>query len=185
MASGLFGLDLALDMHFNPTVKKIFILIVLFISVVGISWAQEEARTKSRAVYAEIFGNGIIYSFNYDQRFTNRLDGLGFRAGLSYVSVEGVSVSTIPIGLNYLLGKNGKYFELGAGATYALGVDRTNTFPSGSAETLGDGFIGTMTIAYRNEPNDGGFLFRAALTPVFGTDFFWPLFAGVSFGYAF
>lgn len=142
-------------------------------------------REKSRAVYAEIFGNGIIYSFNYDQRFANRLDGLGFRAGISYIAIDGVSVSTIPLGLNYLLGKNGKYFELGAGATYGIGVDRSNTFASGSDETTGDGFIGTMTLGYRSEPKDGGFLFRAALTPVFGNGVFWPLFAGISFGYAF
>lgn len=164
----------------------IFLGFVMVYPLFGQDFPDEVVpREKGRAVYAEIFGNGLTYSFNYDQRFSNRLDGLGFRAGISYIAVDGSSVSTIPLGLNYLLGKNGKYFELGAGATYAIGVDGSNTFASGSDNTVGDGFIGTMTIGYRREPEDGGFLFRASLTPVFGYGIFWPLFAGISFGYAF
>jgi len=148
--------------------------------------AQEEAeRVKSKAVYAEIFGNGGLYSFNYDQRFDQRLDGLGFRAGASFIALNGTGAATFPFGLNYLLGKNGKYFELGLGATYALGFDNTNTQARGSDETIGDGLFGTMTLGYRREPKEGGFLFRVGMTPLFGYGVFWPLYGGISFGYAF
>lgn len=147
--------------------------------------AQIEERERGRGVYAEIFGNGLLYSFNYDQRFAKRLDGLGYKVGLSYLSVNGSGAATFPFGLNYLLGKNGKYFELGLGGTYLIGFDGQNTFASGDDRTVEDGLIGNMSIGYRNEPVDGGFLFRATLTPLFGYGVFWPLYAGVSFGYAF
>ncbi len=161
------------------------ILIFLFL-LAGSALAQDKTeRVKGRGVYAELFGNGILYSFNYDQRFEQRLDGLGFRVGASYVAVDGDGVATFPVGLNYLLGKNGKYFELGVGGTYGIGFDSSNTFASGDDRTTDDEFIGTMTIGYRREPTDGGFLFRVALTPFFGNGVFWPFFAGVSFGYAF
>ncbi|MHA7128474.1 hypothetical protein [Algoriphagus namhaensis] len=142
-------------------------------------------RERGRGVYVELFGNGLFYSVNYDQRFDRRLDGLGYKVGISYLAVDGVAVATVPFGLNYLLGKDGKYFEMGLGGTYLAGVDRTNTFASSDERNFGDGMIGTMTFGYRREPTDGGFLFRASMTPVFGSGTFWPLFFGVSFGYAF
>lgn len=165
--------------------------IAVFLVSIGLTlWsqlasAQIEERERGRGVYAEIFGNGLLYSFNYDQRFEKRLDGLGYKVGLSFLSVEGTGAATFPFGLNYLLGKNGKYFELGLGGTYVVGFDNTNTFASSDDRNFGDGIAGNMIIGYRSEPVDGGFLFRAALTPFFGSGTFWPLYAGVSFGYAF
>jgi len=61
---------------------------------------------------------------------------------------------------------------------------------------------GTLTFGFRYQPKDGGFLFKAALTPFFGLTkvpdknysvcdsprtepFFFPLFGGVSFGHVF
>jgi hypothetical protein len=45
--------------------------------------------------------------------------------------------------------------------------------------------MGTMNIGYRKIPVDGGFTWRVNLTPIFNNNGFWPLFAGVGFGYAF
>lgn len=155
------------------------------VTVFSQSYSDDFVRPKSRAVYLEVLGNGIGYSFNYDQRFQNRLDGLGFKVGGSYFALDGTSVATFPFGLNYLLGKRGKYFEMGLGGTYLLGSDRSNTFASGSDPTFEDGITGNMIFGYRSEPVDGGFLFRASITPFFGNGVFWPLFAGISVGYAF
>jgi hypothetical protein len=169
---------------------KIFILLSLLILISFNSFSQELkeadfARTKSRAVYVELLGNGLGYSFNYDQRFKNRLDGLGFKAGASYFALAGASAATFPVGVNYLLGKRGKYFELGLGATYLFAADRSNNFSPVNNQAFADGITGNMILGYRSEPEDGGFLFRASITPFFGNGIFWPLFAGVSFGYAF
>lgn len=156
-----------------------------FIFLSKAAFAQLEERERGRGVYAEIWGNGLLYSLNYDQRFEKRLDGLGYKVGFSYLAIEGTGFASFPFGMNYLLGKNGKYFELGLGGTYLIGFDNSNTFRSGDDRNFGDGIIGNMVIGYRREPVDGGFLFRATLTPFFGRDFFWPLFPGLSFGYAF
>ncbi|WP_237563127.1 hypothetical protein [Algoriphagus kandeliae] len=165
--------------------KKYILAILVFLGLQFFAQAQSSEREKGRGVYVELFGNGITYSFNYDQRFSNRFDGLGFKAGVSYFAIDGSSLTTLPLGLNYLLGKEGKYFEVGMGGTYLRGADKNNNFTVGDSRTVGDGFVGTMVFGYRREPVDGGFLFRASLTPVFTSEFFWPLSIGISFGYAF
>ena len=86
---------------------KTFILLsfLFFISFSSFSQELKEddfVRTKSRAVYVVLLGNGLSYSFNYDQRFENRLDGLGFKAGASYFGLAGASIATLPVGVNYL-----------------------------------------------------------------------------------
>lgn len=174
-------------MHFNITMKSLFTftVILLLLSVSTISFAQENTRERGRGVFVELFGNGLGYSFNYDQRFDKRFDGLGFKAGLSYFAIDGNSVATLPVGLNYLLGKNGKYFEMGAGATFLRAEDSTNAFAVGDSRSVGTGTVGHMIFGYRREPEEGGFLFRASMTPLFGQGTFFPFWFGISLGYAF
>ncbi|MFC3414937.1 hypothetical protein [Algoriphagus hitonicola] len=164
---------------------KNFILIsVLFIGLSNLQAQTTEPREQGKAFYLELFGNGITYSLNYDQRFQKRMDGLGFKAGASFLSLGGSSVGTVPVGLNYLLGKEGKFFEMGMGSTLIFGGGNTD-FAVGDGEPLDTYFLGTMTFGYRSEPTDGGFLFRANLTPIFGGFGFYPFFGGISVGYAF
>lgn len=165
--------------------KKYLLFFLILLGFQFAIQAQSSEREKGRGVYMELFGNGITYSFNYDQRFANRFDGLGFKAGVSYFAIDGSSLMTLPLGLNYLLGKEGKYFEVGMGGTYLRGADKANNFTVGDSRSVGDGFVGNMVFGYRREPVDGGFLFRVSMTPVFTSDFFWPLAVGISFGYAF
>lgn len=134
-----------------------------------------------QAIYAELFGKAIIFSVNYDRRFSKRTDGLGFMVGLGYVESDGASLFSLPFSLNYLLGKKGKFLELGAGATYLSGsaTDISNISSSGSS------FIGNLTIGYRSQPEHGGFMFRAGITPFFFKNNFLPYYPYVSFGYNF
>lgn len=168
---------------------KYLLTLILLVSVSlktqSQTYSDDFGRTKSRAVYLEVLGNGLSYSFNYDQRFQNRLDGLGFKAGASYFSIDGTSVGTFPVGLNYLLGNRGKYFEVGLGGTYVVASNRSNIFTIGNNRSIGGGIIGNMILGYRSEPENGGFLFRASITPIFGYGIFWPLYGGLSVGYAF
>ncbi len=165
--------------------KYLLALAFLLISFSSFSQYYENERTQGRGVYLELLGNGLTYSFNYDQRFSQSLDGLGFKAGFSYISLDGSSLSTIPFGLNYLLGKNGKYFETGIGATYLVAADNSYSFGPRNNGVVGDGLIGNLIFGYRSEPVDGGFLFRATVTPMFGAGFFFPFYGGISLGYAF
>lgn len=71
------------------------------------------------AFYVELLGNGLIFSANYDVRLINKF---GARLGVGYVGGTEAGVLTIPVMGNILLGKNGKYFEIGAGATFLSGT---------------------------------------------------------------
>ncbi|MES3019324.1 MAG: hypothetical protein V4721_16175 [Bacteroidota bacterium] len=175
--------------------KKTFLLIVLFGFLINpaLSYAQvppEDDRTKlpsgdqSRAqnVFVEIGGQGLLFTANYDTRFSNKRNGLGGRAGIGYISIDGDHVTTVPIGLNYLLGSGRHLFEVGLGTTFiATGGRNEFSFFEEDESNL----LGTMSFSYRLQPVNSGFAFRVGLTPVFGKDFFIPYFGGLSLGYTF
>lgn len=143
---------------------------------------KSEADAPAKAAYFELGGPGVA-SINYDMRFTKSESGIGGRVGIGGFSIgTGTSRATaifIPVGLNYLLGKDGRnYFELGGGATIVSVKDNTTNSDFGST-------FGHLNFGYRLQPKDGGFFFRAAVNPVFGKGFFLPYYAGIAFGYKF
>ena len=156
--------------------KRMLVFMVIGCLLVGSANAQKSAK----ALYAEIGGPGLA-SINYDMRFAKKEDGLGFRVGIGGFSVDGTSLFLVPVGLNYIMSKDQKnYFELGAGVTYATIND---DFDDG--DDFYDGTFGHLNIGYRLQPRDGGFFFRAAINPVFGSGTFFPYYAGIGFGYKF
>ncbi|MDT3404850.1 hypothetical protein [Mucilaginibacter terrae] len=146
--------------------------------------AQIEEGPRAQNVYAELLGPGLLFSLNYDTRFGKARNGWGGRAGAGYVSADDNSILTLPVQVNYLLGKKGKYFEVGLGATF-ISTNGSNKeddfFVFDDVNTT----IGTMTFGYRYQPVDGGFNFRASLNPVFNKNNFIPYYFGLSFGYTF
>ena len=146
--------------------------------------AQEIGGSRSQSVYMEFLGNGLTYSLNYDTRFSNSHKGLGGRVGIGYISLVGNSLTSVPIVANYLFGQDKHYFEVGAGATLLAGAASVD-FGPGESRARGTAFIGTMSLGYRLEPQDGGFLFRAGVTPIFDRSSFFPFWPQISFGYSF
>ncbi len=145
-----------------------------------------KSRAQSaKVVYAEIGGPGLA-SANFDMRFSHQEDGLGGRVGVGGFSLSDgggghASIFTVPVGVNYLLGKDGKnYFEVGAGFTYIGGTSKSDF----SSDNFSSSF-GNLTLGYRLAPANGGFMFKAQITPVFGKGFFIPYYAGLGFGYKF
>ncbi|RXF70698.1 hypothetical protein [Arcticibacter tournemirensis] len=135
---------------------------------------------RAQTVYVEMLGPGLTISGNYDTRFSKRRDGLGGRIGIGYIAADGNSITTIPVGLNYLLGKGKNFFEVGAGVTYLNFSDNEDEYLSAE----GDGVLGNLTFGYRLQPVDSGFSFRGGFSPLFGYGSFIP-WVGFSFGYAF
>lgn len=162
--------------------NKLFLIVgILFISMIAIR--PEIKAQRAQSVYAELFGNGLIFSLNYDTRLFSKPNGLGIRGGFGYIGGKGDSnngggVITIPIQANWLLGKDGKYFEIGAGPTIIIGTGDL------AGEDLGN-VVGSLTFGYRKQPEDGGFMWRIGITPLFNSNFFFPYWAGGSIGYAF
>ncbi|NJO25007.1 MAG: hypothetical protein HC867_03250 [Bacteroidia bacterium] len=100
--------------------KRFILLLITTTGFISIGSAQS-----AKSVYFELGGPGLA-SFNFDSRFTPKEDGIGGRIGFGGFSVDGTGAVFVPIGLNYLLGKDGKnYFELGAGATPVFISDGT------------------------------------------------------------
>jgi len=151
---------------------------------------EAAATAPAKAVYFELGGPGLA-SINYDMRFTNSEKGIGGRIGIGGFSVNSGSTGTtitdrttvifIPLGINYLIGSDGRhYLELGGGITPVI----VNDTYSGGSDKFTSTF-GHLNIGYRMQPKEAGFFFRAAINPVFGKGLFWPYYGGVAFGYKF
>lgn len=154
--------------------------LILFSLLFCLNLNAQNAKT----VYAELGGPGLI-SANFDMRFSQKDDGLGGRIGIGGFTLndtyDKVSLLTIPVGLNYLFGKDGKnYFEVGAGYTYVNVGARVDT----ESSTFESSF-GNLTFGYRLAPTGGGFMFKAQITPLFNKNGFMPYYGGIGFGYIF
>jgi hypothetical protein len=151
--------------------KIIITLVALFTT--SITFSQT-----AKSVYVEAGGPGIA-SMNFDTRFTNKEDGIGGRIGVGGFKIGGTGAVFVPVGINYITSKDNKnYFEIGAGATYV----------SASADFNSELFqktFGHTTVGYRYQPKNGGFVFRATITPIFGKGFFVPYYGALSVGYKF
>ena len=148
----------------------IIVLVSLFFKV----------SVNAQSIFFELGGPGLA-SFNYDMRFGPKQDGFGGRVGIGGFTIAHEGVIFIPIGLNYLIGKDGKnYFEIGGGVTPLIASGGFTSNGKNFTTTFGHALFG-----YRMQPPNGGFVFRAFVSPVFGSGFFVPYWAGVSFGYMF
>jgi hypothetical protein len=158
--------------------KKVIFLLLTGLVLNGSTIAQQAAKS----IYFELGGPGLA-SFNFDTRFTKKEGGIGGRIGFGGFAIDGSSAIFVPVGLNYLFGKDSKnYFEIGAGVTPVFidegedDVSEDDTF----TETFGH-----LLFGYRLQPIKSGFTFRAFMCPIFDSQTFFPLYGGVSFGYKF
>ena len=165
--------------------KKILLVTIVlmgFASLAHSQYEKEQVPTQgAKSMYFELGGPGLA-SFNFDFRFGKRQDGLGGRVGVGGFYVDGTGAAYFPVGLNYLLGKDGKnYFEIGIGVTPVIDSDDYEDEEDIPFEST----FGHISFGYRLQPTNSGFTFRATITPVFGSFGFFPYLPGVSFGYKF
>ncbi len=176
-------------------------ILLMIVAMSGTILAQ--APPAPNSLYAELWGNGLIYSLNYDRLFSN---AIGARVGVSYTAPEMVSLTTFPVMGYYLigLGSGGSKLELGLGLTLILQPENQATSFIGQPhdKIRGNSVLGTATLGYRYQRADGGFIFRIGYTPFFGIfsgekefvpyvptqyedNFRFMNWAGISFGYGF
>ncbi|PZX54852.1 hypothetical protein [Algoriphagus chordae] len=186
----------------------IFVFALLFSS--QLAFAQEaESRPATQSIFVELGGAGLPYSFNYDFRFNKtKVDSWGMRVGFGGYAVDQSSFFSLPVMVNKLLGKGPHYFEVGFGATFFTfdnsnsdycidgtydpntGIYTCTTYESSDYNFILDvdsspSLMGTLNFGYRRVPVDGGFTWKININPIFNNNGFWPLYAGVGFGYAF
>ena len=158
--------------------RKVFLTLTLSLCI-GIVFAQKDTvrlREISRnqktivtdrppqAVYFLIGGSGPLLSVQYDRRFSKKVNGFGFAAGLGFYGVSGISIFSIPASLNYLIGRNSHFLEIAGGATF-ISATATDFFDSGTSN--GSGVIFHINTGYRYQPTRGGFFFRGGISPLF------------------
>ncbi|MCZ2101595.1 MAG: hypothetical protein LC107_08675 [Chitinophagales bacterium] len=122
----------------------------------GISEIKGQESTSKNTFYLELFGNGLLYSANYDYRTSEKF---GIRAGIGYVGSIKSGILSVPVLGNFMLGKDGKYFEVGGGLTYIKSSSDLFDYELSS-------IIGTLSFAYRSQPVNGGVMWKLGLTPI-------------------
>jgi hypothetical protein len=149
--------------------------VLFFVCVfVVTSIAQEEDFTVSieparHALYAEIAGQGILYSLNYEYRVS---DHVSLRAGFSswdipdFAFLSHFSYTGFPLMVNWLVGSGDSRLEIGAGVVPShCTVSETETFWGNQIDGETWIVLGTGTFGYRYQPLWGGVIFRAGITP--------------------
>lgn len=169
-------------------------LLILFLgTLVHSGYAQEETSSQDFArnsIFLELGGNAILYSLNYDRKFSDNFSG---RIGGMFLGVSAndpntldgrISLLMMPLMANYLVGSGNSRLELGAGPMVVF-ASGGGTIENEQLDNFSGGGLGfTSTIGYRLQPRNGGFLFRIGLTPIFGPGYFIP-WAGLSLGATF
>jgi hypothetical protein len=137
----------------------------VMVALSGAALAQSPSSNNS--VYLELLGNGLVYSCNYDHLFA---ESFGARVGLGYIPLESHSVVTFPLMGYYLVGSGNSRLELGLGACVFLQPESVSFsfMAAANEEVRGNAVLATATVGYRYQRADGGFVFRAGVTPFFG-----------------
>ena len=176
--------------------------LTLFVAVCCLTTNLFSQNTKPATVkqfYTEMGGPGILFSANFDTRFNSEKKlGLGLRAGIGFTiktNDETIdqygnyitrvrTIPTLPVGINYLFGKETSphTFEVGAGATFMFQKTRMLNYDSHQKE---GSFLGFFTFMYRRQPVNGGFTWRMGFTPMINTAGDIVPFGAAGIGYSF
>lgn len=157
------------------------------------------ARVAPNAAYAELLGNGGLFSINYERKFSRHASvrvGAAYWSSSDFIEPDAETrMVSIPLLLNWFGGSGSHYLEVGAGM---LVGHKRKTFSGGVVHHSGGFASLTGAIGYRwerpLEPGQReGTILRAGFTPFFGfgdeeaaypdTGFFPSI--GLSFGLVF
>ena len=164
--------------------KALVILVILASAPHPGADAQGSSSYTQNAVYFEALGQGLLYSVNFDHRFT---ENIAFRVGFSSFSVAlftDVSITTIPLMAEFLTGHGSHHLEIGLGIVPVHGSISSDFFGTPEGSVGAWIVIWTASFGYRFQPTREGLLFRIGLTPLFvphGAQ----IWGGASIGYAF
>ncbi len=141
---------------------KLIYIIIFFISFNIYSQEKKVNWPKKNFVYAELLGNGIFGSINYERQILSK-PMWSIRAGVGYYS-ENTKYVTLPVSVQYTMYlKNSNYLEFGAGYTWAH-EQGENYFKSevSNPDIIHNYFL----IAGYKQIFDNHWVFRATFTPL-------------------
>lgn len=105
--------------------------------------------------YAELLGNGVMFSINCEIRLSQKMY---LRGGYGFL--ESAGENSFPVMLNYLHGSGEDFVEFGAGLTFTTGG-----YSYQSPISVGTTVNPTITIGYRFLTET--FIFKIGWTPIF------------------
>ena len=175
--------------------KIFFLLSFLSLCISGKSFSQTGPSSHAFQFQLEGFGPGIYSSLNMDSRITKKENGIGFRIGIGITPLGFLknqcntgSLNALPAEINYLIGKNKHFLEIGAGGVllfmsgtkrYCLNMEKQFF----SEETTNFWFT---SVGYRYQPaHKKGLTYRVFISPLFQKNFPPKLWGGASIGYRF
>ena len=153
---------------------SLFLLFSISSAQVGTSTFQSHHKN----VYVELLGSSILTGVNFDMRLKpGQMDGIGFRAGVGGINISGssdgedyqIGLVTIPLEFNHLVGEGKHSFVSGIGLlpAYATVSGKGDFSEDTWVEAEGFGLAGGfLTLGYRRQPLDNGFMFQANLNPL-------------------
>lgn len=170
--------------------SSLYVLICILL-MTGRGFAAE-GTVAPLSIFFELFGNGGAYSVNADYRIR---EDCSVRLGVVTWSTSGFfgannHLTAFPLMANYLYGSGNNWLELGGGVLYGHYKARSDF-----GEVLDDYNFTTLTgtLSYRYQRPQGGYFFKAGLTPLYPLgnkdkkypgDGFLP-WMGVAWGYSF
>jgi hypothetical protein len=176
--------------------KKAFFTLLFSVFLLS-AFSQDEPKV-SKQFYTELGGPGIMFSANMDTRLSNKSHlGWGLRVGIGFTikdddyydsngnySSSIRTIPTLPVGFNYLFGKEGSAhtFEVGAGTTFLFQKVEMLNYDSHRKEGY---FMGFFTFMYRRQPLTDGFTWRIGMTPLINTAGDIVPFGAAGIGFAF
>ena len=174
----------------HATMKNWYLSFLLFISFGSAKAQMMPEQRVAKAIYVEALGSGIGLSLNYDTRFKPGLTGLGIRAGIGGISGSGdqgrVTLISLPVLVNYVLGNSRASFEGGLGlmASYVTAAGK-DAITGDYATAQGAALVWQVISVYAYNQNKTGFIF-GFIGPLFITDHgLQPQLLGLSLGYGF
>jgi hypothetical protein len=168
----------------KPVSYRLFSFSVVLLIIFSIpAHSQERKDTHSnKNLYIELGGSGIaVLTANYDFRFLKgRNDGLGMRVGIGGESSKSEplfgegeiknKLFTVPLEVNYILGKKRFSLEIGHSLTYISQTKNSSIqlFNPDFANTNESGkfIVSYVPLGFRLKPKKNGFMLKFNLGPL-------------------
>ncbi|MBK8953429.1 MAG: hypothetical protein IPM85_15375 [Chitinophagaceae bacterium] len=152
--------------------KKIFLILLLPAIQV-----QAQNKFKKHTLYAEVLGNGIVLSANYELQLINK-PGFGIHAGIGLAGAQ----PAIPLGMTYLIkiGKQKSFIETGIGITLA----EKDLWDDNKTQLLTNPYQVAFipSVGYRHH-TPYGLMWKLIYSPFFNKENNEPAFFGASVGW--
>ena len=143
-------------------------LVFLFLAVATPpARGQEMLPGRANAVFLELFGNGGLFSLNYERMIVQSVALRGGIANWAVQDTERTTVTTIPLTVSKLFGAGDRGFEVGGGLVLGKKTEEERDWASGGwVSPESSGIVNLTGILGYRWVWPSGWMFRVGLTPI-------------------